>query len=266
VPDPGWLALRAPPQPTRNVEAPFRLWREHEAEIEAAVRAVSAHFRFDEDVRDDFSGVVREKFFDTTRSPLLRIRDKASWESYLRVVVTNMARDYADKIWGKWRPSATAKRFGEWGVRLETLVSRDRLSLDEAVARVLSEADGALTRREAHRIYAALPAGLRSRPKPATQELARQESEDTADGPLWAGELAREKAVALERVMDLLAGMDPNDALMVRLRYEDGFTLARIGEEVGLSLQRVHERIGRALGELRDTLEQEGFERDELLG
>jgi RNA polymerase sigma factor (sigma-70 family) len=249
-----------------RVKAIYRLWREHEAEIEAAIGAVSAHFRFEPDVRDDFSGVVREKFFDPAKSPLLRIRDKASWESYLRVVITNLARDHADKIWGKWRPSAAAKSFGEWGIRLEMLLGRDRLGLEEAVEIVHSESVGALSRRDAYSVYAALPVGLRSRPTPNTPELERQESGDTADGPLWTQELEDEQTVAFERVVELLAEMDPDDALMMRLRFEDGFTLARIGEEVGLSLQRVHERIARTLSELRRVLEDEGFERDELLG
>lgn len=265
--DRSWLArdARTPSADTR-VEAIYRLWREHEAEIEAAIGAVSAHFRFDPDVRDDFAGVVHQKFFDPEKSPLLRIRDKASWESYLRVVVTNLARDFADKIWGKWRPSAAAKSFGEWGVRLEMLLSRDRLGLEEAIEIVRSESGGALSRSEAYEIYAVLPVGLRARPSPNLPELERQESGDTADGRLWADVLEQERTIAFERVLQLLADMDADDALMMRLRYEDGFTLARIGEEVGLSLQRVHERIAKTLSELRRVLEEEGFERDELLG
>ena len=44
-------------------------------------------------------------------------------------------------MWGRWRPSACARRAGPAGVLLDQLLTRDAVSLDEALARVRERYD-----------------------------------------------------------------------------------------------------------------------------
>lgn len=53
------------------------------------------------------------------------------------------------------------------------------------------------------------------------------------------------------RLREQIASMDPRLARMIELRYEGGWTLARIAEAMGLSIGTVDGRLRRALRDLR---------------
>ncbi len=50
-----------------------------------------------------------------------------------------MLLDYQNHLWGKWHPSAEAKRLGPMAVRLERLRYRDQLSFEEACREILGK-------------------------------------------------------------------------------------------------------------------------------
>lgn len=55
----------------------------------------------------------------------------------------------------------------------------------------------------------------------------------------------------LARLREQIASLDPRIARMIELRYEGGWTLARIAETMGLSIGTVDGRLRRALRDLR---------------
>src|SRR5438045_4333623 len=59
-------------------------------------------------------------------------------------------------MWGKWRPSAEAKRLGEKAITLERLLTRDGFSYGEALE-TLTTGTRAFTREEVEAIYLRLP-------------------------------------------------------------------------------------------------------------
>jgi hypothetical protein len=73
------------------------------------------------------------------------------------VILVNLMRDYRIQIWGKWRPSAVARRRGRDAVLLERLWVRDSLSLDEAIERMRTEHRVTLSPAELEKIAAELP-------------------------------------------------------------------------------------------------------------
>lgn len=257
--------LYAPPAIGGSVDPPLlRLWREHEATIEEIVVAVAGRRRLSPEDREDFSSEVKLRFFDEEKSPLLRHEGLASWKTYLTVVITNIGRDFLNKEWGKWRPSAAAARLGRWAVLFERLTHRDGVGLRAAVQQVVAESGGTLSEADVYEMYALLP--LRKRREIIGLEpLGDLASTDPADAALWASEREADQRAAFDALAEVLDELDPEEALMIRMRYYDGFTLARIGEEVGLRVQRVHERIGRILVRLREALEEKGANGPELL-
>jgi RNA polymerase sigma factor (sigma-70 family) len=257
--------LYAPSAIGGSVDPPLlRLWREHEAAIEEIIAAVAGRRRLSPEDREDFSSEVKLRFFDEEKSPLLRHEGLASWKTYLTVVITNIGRDFLNKEWGKWRPSAAAGRLGRWAVRFEMLTHRDGVGLRAAVQSVVEESGGTLSESHVYELYAQLP--LRKRREIIGLEpLGDLASTDAADAALWASEREADQRAAFDVLAEVLDELDPEEALMIRMRYFDGFTLARIGEEVGLRVQRVHERLGRILVRLRETLEERGANGSELL-
>ena len=53
--------------------------------------------------------------------------------TYLTVVIHRLFLDYRIRLWGKWRPSAEAKRLGAVAIALERLIVRDGWSFEQAV-------------------------------------------------------------------------------------------------------------------------------------
>ena len=53
-------------------------------------------------------------------------------------VVQRHYLDWRNKMWGKWRPCAEARRLGTTGVLFDTLVNREGLSHDEAIQAMCS--------------------------------------------------------------------------------------------------------------------------------
>ncbi len=61
----------------------------------------------------------------------------------------------------------------------------------------------------------------------------------------------RAETSALERVLDLTAGLPPTDAQMLGLRFVEGFSLGEIGSQLGCSLDATKKRFQRLLKRLR---------------
>ena len=75
---------------------------------------------------------VRLKLLQDDYAVLRKYRGASSQTTFLTVVISNLFRDHRIKHWGKWRPSAEAKRHGEVAVRLEAAIYRDGQSFEQA--------------------------------------------------------------------------------------------------------------------------------------
>src|SRR5262245_34415390 len=81
---------------------------------------------------EDFKSWVRLRLVENDYEVLRRFRGEGTLHTYLTVVIALLARDYRYAHWGRWRPSAAARRLGPLAVRLETLVHRDGRTLSQA--------------------------------------------------------------------------------------------------------------------------------------
>src|SRR5215510_1984357 len=59
---------------------------------------------------DDFRSEVRLHFIDRDYEVLRRFEQRSSLPTYVTVVIQRLFLDYRNRLWGKWRPSADAKR------------------------------------------------------------------------------------------------------------------------------------------------------------
>jgi len=180
-------------------------------------------------------------------------------------VLANLFRDYRIHRWGKWRPSAEARRLGPVAVQLETLLARDGRSLAEAIAQLRDRLDVERPADELERLAARLPRRARRRFE-GEEALARLESAEGADDGVLDAErraLERQAEQALGRA---LAGLEPQVRLALKLRFADGLAVVDIAALLGEPVRPLYSRLERALGALRRALEAEGLDAARVTG
>jgi RNA polymerase sigma factor (sigma-70 family) len=82
---------------------------------------------------DDAVSFVWEKLIEDDYRRLRQFRGQGRLVTYLCPVLSNLVRDFRVQRWGRWRPSAQARRAGRTVVQLERLLLRDGLAPLEAV-------------------------------------------------------------------------------------------------------------------------------------
>ena len=97
------------------------------------IRSVVRRGRLPPADAEDFSQGVQLKFLElgTRHSP--GSTGRSSLRTYLTTVVWRLLLDWRTAAYGKWRPSAAARRLGPQAVRLDRLLNRDGLTVDEAI-------------------------------------------------------------------------------------------------------------------------------------
>lgn len=190
---------------------------------------------------------------------------RSSFSTYLTVALFNLLRDYRIHVWGKWRPSAAARREGHEAILLERLWQRDHLPLDEAIDRMRSEHAVALSRAELERLATRLPQ------KAARRWVGEEELQTIAvDGRVEERVETRERASLAARLRDELLprlhALPAEDRLLLKLHFRDGLTIAAIAPMLGRPQAELYLTRDRCLKKLRKALEALGLGSEPVLG
>lgn len=202
---------------------------------------------------DDFDGWVKLRLIQGDYAILRKFKGSSRLTTFLTTVIHNLHRDFRIQRWGKWRPSAAARRHGELGIQLETLLYRDGYSLAEAV-RILREnysveiGGGEL---------ASVAAELRprfSRRFESEEALIDAAAPDRTERRLESREKAASWYRLLRRVREAMLALDGEERLILRLRFEEGLTVAAIARELDLDQRRLYTRVHALLRQLRQQI------------
>jgi RNA polymerase sigma factor (sigma-70 family) len=250
------MVERSAPDRSKTGEA---LFLAHFDVVERAIAFVCSRNHLSAADADDFSSYVTLRMVEDDYEVFSRFQRRASLRTYLTVVINRMLLDYRVRAWGRWRPSAEAKRCGPLAIKLEELLVRDGLRLDEAYEVLKTNHGLTVTRDELERLAERLPSRAPRRFE-SDDALATVASEDRA-----ADELVRESdrqglAARVSRALrSVMAGLDQEDQLILVLRFEDGRTVAEIAATLRLESKALYRRVERLLGKLREGLEAEGI-------
>jgi len=227
--------------------------------IERTAAAVCRRHGLAREDTEDFASWAKLKLIENDYAVFRKFRGESSITTYLAVVIAMLFRDYRTNRWGRWRPSAAARRCGSLAVRLETLVYRDQLRLEQAgeVLRTAGQTD--LPDRELARLLGELPARRSLRPmQVGSDPLADAPAADRADDLVAQDEVETGKNV----ISAVLERLPAEDRLMLRMHFWEGLSVAQIARGLGLPQKPLYRRIDRALAELRSYLEESGVSGD----
>jgi RNA polymerase sigma factor for flagellar operon FliA len=207
---------------------------------------------------EDFVSDVRLKLLQDDHAVLRKYRGASSTTTFLTVVISNLFRDYRIKQGGKWRPSAEAKRRGDLAVRLEAAMYRDGRSFDEACALLANDGRVAADRAELRKLLADLP---HRAPKHLDGDASADEvpAPDSADGRVLDRERAERVEAAKAALGRAVERLDPEDALIVRLHFFEGFSIADVARAVGVAQKPLYARMKRLLETLSKDLAGQGI-------
>jgi RNA polymerase sigma factor for flagellar operon FliA len=241
------------------------LFLSHLGTIERITGATCSRRGLAGDDSADCASWVKSRLIEDDYAILRKFRGESSITTYLTVVIAMLVRDYRVRRWGRWRPSAAARRMGTVATRLEKLVYRQGYRLDEAAELLRSRGETDLSDREIVTAFKELPPRAPLRPvdvgpEPLAAAQAAGGAEDVVESEAAATERRSiERAVA--RGLERLA---PQDRLVLRMRFWAGSTVADIARGLGVPQKPLYRQIERALAQLRSELETAGVSRERV--
>ena len=233
--------------------------------IERSIRFACRNRPLPNDDTDDFASYVKLKLLEDDYSIIRKHDRNSSFPAFISVVVQRLLLDYRIAQWGKWHASAVAKRLGEPALTIEAMLYRDDRSIEEIVPLVLRRWPE-LTRQGIERLASQLPRRL-PRPRMVDEELAASAAE-FAENSVHEIAFADER-LALSRkiaavIREKLKGLDEDDRIVCRLRFEAGMSVADIARLLRVEQKPLYKRVQRVLALLRRTLEEEGISPDDV--
>jgi RNA polymerase sigma factor (sigma-70 family) len=228
--------------------------------IERAIRFICRRNAVAAADGEDFGSFVKLRLIENEYGILRKFEHRCPFGPFISVVVHRLLSDYRTHLWGKWHPSAEAKRMGELGVALETMLYRDGRTVDDAFPSLLARWPD-VTRRQIDELAARLP---RRQPKPRAVDL------ESADGEAWLDEGSVERG-ALESqhidashrigavVREAMESMPEEDRIIFRLRFSSEMSVAEIARMLHVEQKPLYRRLQRCLRTFRMKLEKAGF-------
>ncbi len=235
-----------------------RLFLEALPHIEWAVRHVARRQRLSIAEEEDLGSEIKLALIDNDYAVLTRFEGRSSLRAYLLTVVQRRFLDGRRKAWGTWRPSPAALRLGPRAQQLEVLLYRERLPLSEAVATLRTRDSGAsedeLVELARH-LPVRTPRRMESLDEPERPEPPAPDAPDPL-ACLHDRELHERCQAALRCA---LQAMPPDDRVVLRLRFEDGLSVADIARARRLDQKRLYRRLDNLLLALRRSIEDGGL-------
>lgn len=232
--------------------SPEQRFLEHLPHIDRVIGILARRHALARVDAEEFGAWAKARLIDKDYAVLRKFSGRSSLATFLSVVLGNLFLDYRNQVWGRWRPSATATRFGSIGIRLEELLSRDGTPLREAME-ILRSGGVTLSDIELRQMAAQLP----------SRQPHGEVSLDALDGSV--PEFAAPAHVPTDDdfgvVRNAIAEMQPEDQVIIRMRFWHDVSVADIARALHLEPKPLYRRIESIEARLRALLERRGIDR-----
>lgn len=235
----------------------------HGKEVERILDAICRRNLWLGDEADDFRQWAHLRLIEDDHALLRAFAGRSRLTTFLTVVLHNLLRDYRNHRLGRWRPSAAARRLGEVGVKLDTLIHRDRRSLDDSIEILRRNHRVSLSREALASMAASLPPHYPRRHE-AVGDADALASPARTDRGVHDAERAQRARRARDVLHQALMTLAPEDRLVIKLRFFESFTIARVARQLGLEQKPLYRRMKRLLGVLKQRLVAAGLTGDDI--
>lgn len=215
---------------------------------------------------EDFIQEVHVKLVEDDYRRIREFRGGSSLKTYLTTVIVRLAKDYCNHLWGKWRPSAAAKRLGWEALLLERLVYREGFSFEEAAEKMRRDFHVRKSMEKLTELAAQIP-------QRTSRRFEGEEAVASAPAPSTAGDrvdrrvVDREKARTAEKVevalREALDELEAEDQMILLLHFR-GWTLAKIARRLKIDQKPLYRRRDRLLMQLRNAMEARGVKPEDV--
>jgi RNA polymerase sigma factor (sigma-70 family) len=203
---------------------------------------------------DDLVSELALRLLDRDGAALKQFEGRGDFEGFLVRITQRLALDHRRRLWGRWRPSVSARRLGPAAVHLDRLLARDQVPAAEAV-RHTALAFGIPEGRVVEMRQALGP----TRPRRAAG-LATPSSIGCMSA-IETNEHLREAWGVRRALATVLRELGEEDRSLLRARYVDRQKIAAIADARGLPPKALYRRFERLHLLLREGLTASGVDR-----
>lgn len=220
------------------------------------LRTVARTHRLRPEDADDYFQSAHCRLLERNYEVFRQFGGRSSLRTYLTVVSVRLLLDWRNSRFGKWRPSAEARRLGQHAVTLERLMSRDGHSAGEAVTSLATHAGAAPD--ELDQLLERLPVRVRRRfePESAIDLESRAEFID----PVEETERAQWNDRVLAALRESVQRLSDDDRVLLRHRFESGMTVKSASKTLAMEPRCLYRRLQDVLRQLRTDLVERGID------
>ena len=238
-----------------------RQFLDHLDVIDQVVQFIGRRHRLPADAVEELQSAIHLKIIENDYEVLRKFEGRSSIRTYLTAVVQRHFLDSRTAVWGRWRPCACARRAGPHGVLLDQLLTRDAVSLDEAVARVCERYD--VPELELRTLAVRIPARM---PRRFVGDDNLDEVAAGAGTPLPESRLHRDEAEQAESALHAaLDALGYEDRVLLKYRFVYGLQVSQIARLTGLEQKPLYRRLEGILKVMRREMEAQGLTREQVL-
>lgn len=255
----------SPKKDPAAVAAAEALFLEHLPLIEKVIADSARRSNFLPQDAEDFGSWVKLRLIERDYRVLRAHKGLSRVSTFLTTVIKNLTRDYQDHLWGKYRPSAQAKKLGSTAVALERLLVRDGFELEEAIRILTTRLQVGVTEEELQEHAAALKP--RERRRFVDAEVLEIQGVEEDQEARAAAEVHEETQARLQQIVEIaLTKLSAQDFLILQLFYGEGLPISRIAKTLHLEQRPLYRRHQRCLGQLKEALVEAGVGWPEVQG
>jgi RNA polymerase sigma factor (sigma-70 family) len=223
---------------------------------ESVIAFVIARHRLPKEEAEDFAATVRLRLLERDCAILRKFEGRSSLRTFLTVVIVRLYKDYRTAQWGRWRPSAQARRLGPQAMQLERLMSRDGLTFEEAAETLRAGFGVSATIEVMGEWRARLPVRRQRRPVHFDN---LDELVVAPPSPLPVPVLQAQAERALGALRRAVHRSSPEERRMLTLIFANQLTVANTARRCLLDPKRCYRRLARLLNRLRDDVQNAGI-------
>lgn len=225
--------------------------------VESVIRWVCQRHALAPEEAEEFKSRASVRLCENGYAILRKFRGGSTLRTYLTTVVGRLFLDWRIEKWGKWRPSAEARRAGKVGVLLDRLLYREGHSPREAVALLVNNYQVTISEAELLDLAGRLPHRGRRREEGGLN-LGNEAARERADDGLRDREHARQARKVQVALARALSSLPAEDRLILRMRFCDDRPVSSIATALTLDQKSLYRRINRQLAELHAALAEQG--------